>query len=179
MVAGEILAFVLLLHILLVYLTVKDARTRGHSEFWWGIFTIIFGIFAIIIYLLIRNDQRLPEAERPEVFDWVGLGTNFSYIIAFILIILVSMAGMGVVGEMVSTEVYPMPEGEVCAETGESEVRGEETCSEYNSTLINQRNQVSQARANLTVIFVIIGLIGPILTFGVYKRQDIIEIAKS
>lgn len=45
--------------------TAEDAHSRGHDETQWFLLVMIFGIFAIIIYLLTRNDRRIPESERP------------------------------------------------------------------------------------------------------------------
>ena len=36
-----------------------DAARRGNSAL-WGIATILFGIFAALLYLLYRNDETVP-----------------------------------------------------------------------------------------------------------------------
>lgn len=45
--------------------TAEDAHSRGHNPTEWFFLVLIFGIFAIMIYLLTRNDRRIPESERP------------------------------------------------------------------------------------------------------------------
>ena len=45
--------------------TAKDAHSRGHNPTDWFVLVLLFGIVAILIYLLSRNDERLPESERP------------------------------------------------------------------------------------------------------------------
>ena len=44
--------------------TAEDARSRGHDETFWFANVLLFGIFAILIYLLKRKDNRLPESEQ-------------------------------------------------------------------------------------------------------------------
>lgn len=45
--------------------TARDAHSRGHDRDIWFVLVLIFGIFAILVYLLTRNDRRIPESERP------------------------------------------------------------------------------------------------------------------
>ncbi|WP_435186905.1 hypothetical protein [Halobellus sp. EA9] len=47
------------------YFTARDAWSRGHDERRWFLLALIFSVPAIVIYLLTRRDQRLPEADRP------------------------------------------------------------------------------------------------------------------
>ena len=50
--------------LLLAFLTAQDAHQRGHDRDVWFIAVLIFGILAIIIYLLTRNDREVPYSER-------------------------------------------------------------------------------------------------------------------
>jgi len=60
--------------------TAEDAHSRGHDETQWFLLVMIFGIFAIIIYLLTRNDRRIPESERPPNNLNLRLGSALLYL---------------------------------------------------------------------------------------------------
>ena len=60
--------------------TAEDAHSRGHDETQWFLLVMIFGIFAIIIYLLTRNDRRIPESERPPNNLNLRLGSTLLYL---------------------------------------------------------------------------------------------------
>lgn len=54
----------LVLNLTIAYLTARDAHQRGHDRDKWFVIASVFGIFGIIVYLLTRNDHRVPESER-------------------------------------------------------------------------------------------------------------------
>jgi prolipoprotein diacylglyceryltransferase len=62
---GIVVIFAIFLQLILAVYTAKDARERGDDDTLWFIIVLLFGIFATIIYLLQRNDSRLPESEIP------------------------------------------------------------------------------------------------------------------
>ena len=42
----------------------SDAHKRGQNRSIWFILSLIFGILTVVVYLLVRNDQKLPKEER-------------------------------------------------------------------------------------------------------------------
>lgn len=48
----------------LALFTAKDAHSRGHNRDKWFVLVFVFGLLALLIYLLTRNDTRVPESER-------------------------------------------------------------------------------------------------------------------
>jgi len=123
---GSILVIGLLLQLLLAYLTAEDARSRGHSSMAWFVCVLLIGVVGVLIYILIRRDTRLADAERPEPLNSkvdraIRKGSPYMAI-AFIGLLLFSMVG-GVVAEA----VHPVPEEkEYCETTTEENWRGEE-----------------------------------------------------
>jgi len=93
MVAIWILLGAVILQGVLAKITADDARSRGHDERVWFVYVLIFGVLAILIYLLTRNDQRLPESERSDsnleaTLSQIGLYAS-SLIVGIFLSILV------------------------------------------------------------------------------------------
>lgn len=56
----------LIFQIILTVAVVNDARSRGADSLIWGALTILFGLFAALIYIISRPDEKLPEEEQPE-----------------------------------------------------------------------------------------------------------------
>jgi len=54
----------LLFQAVLAKITAEDARSRGHDETFWFASVLFFGIFAVLVYLLKRSDNRLPESDQ-------------------------------------------------------------------------------------------------------------------
>lgn len=44
----------------------SDAHKRGQNRSIWFILSLIFGILTVVVYLLVRNDQKLPKEERSD-----------------------------------------------------------------------------------------------------------------
>ena len=55
---------VLLVQLTFAWFTAEDARKRGEPRWDWFFSVLLFGILAVLLYLLVRGDRRLPESER-------------------------------------------------------------------------------------------------------------------
>jgi hypothetical protein len=91
----------LALNLSIAYLTAKDAHQRGHDRDKWFVISSVFGIFGIIVYLLTRNDRKIPESERQPKRS----GVRLSYVGA-------SVGGMIVlfiIGLQISPFLFPNP----------------------------------------------------------------------
>lgn len=47
----------------------QDAIEHGHSG-WWGVATLVFGVFAALLYLINRDTEKIP-VHRCGVCNWV------------------------------------------------------------------------------------------------------------
>jgi len=61
-----VVALAFVVQLFLAMLTADDARKRGQGGIGWFIIVLILGILGIIIYLITRNDKRLPKDERTD-----------------------------------------------------------------------------------------------------------------
>lgn len=97
-----ILLSVLILQLTLATFTARDAHSRGHDRDMWFILVLLFGIFAILIYLLTRNDSRLPKSDRPTK----RTRSRLSAIVLYIAVALFGLALSMAVGYPVANAVY-------------------------------------------------------------------------
>lgn len=87
---------------ILAIATANDANSRGHSGTKWLILTLIFGIFAILLYLITRDDKRLPEEEQPEKITGLDVGVYISAIAIGGIVFLL-------VGGLIAPLLFPVP----------------------------------------------------------------------
>ena len=70
---------------------IEDCRYRGHDQVKWGIAVLILGIFTVVLYLLVRNDTKIPKSEREEPIDSETVVVLYCWglvVLAFLLLIL-------------------------------------------------------------------------------------------
>jgi formate hydrogenlyase subunit 3/multisubunit Na+/H+ antiporter MnhD subunit len=101
-VAGFIILGGVIFQIILAVAVVNDARSRGHDGLKWLVLTLLFGIAAVLIYLITRNDEKLPESDRPED---IGVRAVTLYSITIIGGLILGL----VVAATLNTFVYPIP----------------------------------------------------------------------
>ncbi len=65
MLSPEFWLVISLLWFVVAILTAKDARKRGMNQLFWLLVAIIFGIFGVVIYLLVRK----PHPDRRTTSD--------------------------------------------------------------------------------------------------------------
>lgn len=65
MVFEWVLLSVVVVQLALAKFTADDAHSRGHDRLLWATVVVLFGILGVVVYLLKRNDEKIPEAERP------------------------------------------------------------------------------------------------------------------
>lgn len=63
---GAIIFIGIFIQVILALLTTNDAKKRGHDPIGWLIVTLFLGVLGVLFYLLTRNDQVIPEEERPD-----------------------------------------------------------------------------------------------------------------
>jgi hypothetical protein len=139
----------------LAVVTSKDAHSRGHNRLYWFGSVLIFGLLGIIIYLLIRNDSRLPESERPPKQDLKKYGSVAVYLTIGAIAGLILFT---VIGGAVSKSIYPEPKTECTTESvdiGGAEAVGV-SCEDGDLEKVfeNQRN-----RDDVRNVFSLVGII--------------------
>lgn len=156
----------IIFQIILALFTAKDAHSRGHDRILWFVAVFIFGIFSIIIYLLTRNDSRLPESDRPDKRNLKSYGRNVGYYSAF------SFAGLilfFILGSVIAPSVYPEPETNCETETisiGGQEAAGV-SCEDPDNYDAGTENR--EKRFNFSVIFGLVGFTS--FPLGLYYRN--------
>lgn len=144
---SELLLLVLIIsgvfQLVLAYFTAKDAQSRGHDRLFWFISVLILGVVSILIYLLTRNDSRIPEAERPESRD---LKRYIRPVTVFGITAILGLLAFTLIGGVLAETIYPEPDVNCGVET--IEVDGQETgafsCEsqeDYEKHFKNIRNQ--------------------------------------
>lgn len=157
----------LAVQLILALFTAKDAHSRGHDRDIWFVLVFIFGILAILIYLLTRNDTRIPESDRPETRD-------FSRLRVFLLYFGVTIVGLilfSLVGNAVAEQVHPMPENS--CETEEVDYRGEQqeaTVCDNPESDVTQMNKVRDKRNSLREWFNFFGMVVPPASLFAWRR---------
>jgi len=68
-----ILFVVLILQGVLASFVYRDAHSRGDDEGLWLTVTLILGVVGVLLYLLNRPDERIPEDERQRSASTGGL----------------------------------------------------------------------------------------------------------
>lgn len=169
---SEILALILLasttFQLILAYFTANDARSRGHDRLVWFILVLIFGVFTVLIYLLVRNDETLPEAERP---DKRNLRKFVRPTCVFGIAAIFGLVVFTVIGGVIAPSVYPEPETDCSMET--VEINGQEagafSCEsqeDYQKTFRNNRN-----RNNFQRMFGVLGF--AIVPAGLFVKRRV------
>ncbi|MGQ3328615.1 hypothetical protein [Halorubrum sp. FL23] len=132
-----------LFHFVLAYFTAKDAQSRGHDRLFWFIAVLILGVMSILIYLLIRNDSRIPEAERPESRD---LKRYIRPVTVFGITAILGLITFSLMGGALAETIYPEPDVDCGVET--IEIDGQEAGSfscesqeDYQKQFENNRKQ--------------------------------------
>jgi len=87
--------------LLLALFTAKDAHSRGQDRDIWFISVLIFGILAIIIYLLTRNDREVPESDRKSKKTVTRLLYIGSALSGFII--------LGIISSEINPYLFPPP----------------------------------------------------------------------
>jgi len=91
----------LALNLSIAYLTAKDAHQRGHDRDKWFVISSVFGIFGIIVYLLTRNDRKIPESERQPKRSGVRLSYVGSALVGTIILFIIAL--------QISPFLFPSP----------------------------------------------------------------------
>ncbi|MDS0260888.1 hypothetical protein NDI56_15895 [Haloarcula sp. S1CR25-12] len=87
----------------------RDAYSRGVDEGVWTVIAVLFGIVGVLLYLLARPDQTIPEDEREQAASTQGLKTIGVYSVAVIVGVIIAMViGIGVADTFYSNSI---PEG--------------------------------------------------------------------
>jgi len=81
----------LALNLTIAYLTARDAHQRGHDRDKWFIIASVFGIFGIVVYLLTRNDRRIPESERQPKRSGIRLSYVGSAVVGAIILFIIAL----------------------------------------------------------------------------------------
>lgn len=193
MVGGTIVIILmlgLLFQLVLVQLTYKDAKRRGHNPNKWGVLTFIFGIIAIIIYLLTRNPSEVPEEERhgytedQTEIEGGGSGKDMIVLIAIVFVISVSILSAviaGSIGGAVAKSVYEMPENDRECDTYRMIVEPSKPTPTPEKGVCyfshdDKQEAVEKKRSRLTGIFQIVGFGLPIIALLGIQRQYSIQI---
>jgi len=69
----EIILLGLLFQGMLAFGVYNDAYQRGDDEGLWTVITLLFGVFGVLMYLLQRPDERLPDDEQEQSASTIGL----------------------------------------------------------------------------------------------------------
>lgn len=151
-----VLLFVLIFQLMLAYLTAEDAHSRGHSWSIWFISVLIFGVFAVLIHLLIREDTRLPESERTESnIEW-GHWARKVGVIATLAVIGLFLSVQ--IGGMVAESIHPLPKEE----------NYDRDTIEGNSEYLDEYFSQQTKRTDTRVIF---GFFGTIFLPSIYSLK--------
>lgn len=59
--------FIGILWLSIAYWTFRDAKTRGAMAGYWAIVTLIFPIFGLLIYLVVRPPERREDVQEREL----------------------------------------------------------------------------------------------------------------
>lgn len=141
----------LALNLSIAYLTAKDAHQRGHDRDKWFVISSVFGIFGIIVYLLTRNDRKIPESERQPKRTKARATYAASAIFVAILLLLIST-------HILSPLLFPTPHvssSDSCYDYGTEDWR-DEPC-EVTET---QMNEIEEARTTQGFFIFVSGLFG-------------------
>jgi len=164
---GIVVIFAIFLQLILAVYTAKDARERGDDDTLWFIIVLLFGIFATIIYLLQRNDSRLPESEIPP------LKRSGPYkIVLYTGSAIVGLLMLGIVGVMIGNSLFGLPEKYDDCESIEM-VTDEYGDISNECAMYSEKHTTLENNQKLTTnIFAYSGLIGfPILVYLNRKKS--------
>jgi hypothetical protein len=89
-----ILLGVFLFQLILASITSKDAYERGHDSVIWFVLVLLFGILSILVYLLTRNDRRLPKPEQSEKSQNHTSPQNVAVAVSGFIILVVFLGGL-------------------------------------------------------------------------------------
>lgn len=105
----EIILLGLLFQGMLAFGVYNDAYQRGDDEGLWLVMTLLFGVLGVLIYLLQRPDERLPDDEQEQSASTVGLKIVGLYGVAVIGGVIVAV----LMGLVVADTFYSnsIPEG--------------------------------------------------------------------
>lgn len=166
----SLIVFVLIglsVQFILAYLTAIDAHKRGQDRDLWFIAVLVFGIFAIIVHLLTRNDQRLPVSERPT--------TRTKNRLSYVGVAVVGMIILFVISLQLSPLLFPNPiksEWENCDAIGPRENPDPNNPCEIP---YSQWEKMQEARANQGTFQFLSGLsgliLGPVLLYVLKNRN--------
>lgn len=170
-----ILLLAVVFQFVLAHFTARDARERGHNSTAWFGLVLLFGVFSVLVYILTRNDRKLPPSDRPPARDW---GAVIASIGPYAGVSVVGLLLIAPVGGYVAGAVYPVPPDEEFCEKGTEEVGGETreviTCSNEQvsrsvSHAETQREQREKQR-ELTGLFSLVGVLLPPVLLAFYRR---------
>lgn len=147
----------LALNLSIAYLTARDAHQRGHDRDKWFIISSVFGIFGIIVYLLTRNDHKVPQSERQPKRSGIRLSYLGSAIVRIIVLFIIAM--------QVSPLLFPYPSlydscGGVTGITVSSDPSPADQCE----ISIERWNELQEPRENQGTFQFVAGLSG--IVFG-------------
>lgn len=172
---GVVAGFVF--RIVLAHFVVEDARTRGHNTKLWLGSVLILGTLAAVIYLVKRNDRRLPESERPPKRDWKRtIRTATRYGVAAV----VGMLLLSQVGGAIAESIYPPIEREYyCYEDtrdmGNGEVWEGKRCTAKNieETGANYVMEIQSPKArSLKSMFSVLGFVAAPVSVLLWRRGE-------
>lgn len=81
----------------------KDAYARQDEEGFWGVVTLLFGILGVLLYLVVRPDERVPRSERTSSELTLKMRTASLYLLAAVIGLAVSFP--------YATSIATMPSG--------------------------------------------------------------------
>jgi len=131
--------------VFLAFITASDAQERGHNAASWFFFVMLFGVLMVLIYLITRNDRRLPESERPK--NNVELPTKY------IIITVIGVIAFSFVGWVIASMMYPLP----ACEYQTTDLGGEECV--WDGETLDKRIEQKNNRGNLIWGFFFTGAI--------------------
>jgi len=103
MVTTSLLLIGLFFQAVLAAFVYQDAYSRGDDEGLWVVMTLLLGIFGVLMYLLSRPDEKIPEDERTHSASSIvlkGLGIYLVSIVGGLLVGLIAVLGIDNVVEL-------------------------------------------------------------------------------
>lgn len=157
----------LIVQFALAKFTADDAHSRGHNETSWFVGVLIFGIPAILVYLLTRNDQRLPESERPPN----KLNARLSSAAIYGSAALVGLVIFGWIGREVGSALFSVFERYDCAEVQIRDYTAPDAC------VVSEARYETLERNNLNtlLVFALFGLLAPPSLIYLVRKKSVFE----